>query len=42
MTYQVWGRNEKGIAVHPDRRYIMQVKWGSLLRDLTTIREEND
>ena len=41
LTYQVWGRNEKGTAVHPDRRYIMQVKWGSLLKDLTKIREGN-
>ena len=37
LTYQVWGRNEKGTAVHPDRRYVMQVKWGSLAKDLELI-----
>lgn len=39
LTYQVWGRNEKGTAVHPDRRYVMQVKWGSLAKDLECIRK---
>lgn len=42
LTYQVWGRNEKWTAVHPDRRYIMQVKWGSIYKDLVEIRKEND
>ena len=42
LTYQVWGRNEKRTAVHPDRRYVMQVKWGSITKDLTTIREEDE
>lgn len=41
LTYQVWGRNEKRTAVHPDRRYVMQVKWGSITNDLQKIREEN-
>lgn len=39
LTYQVWGRNENWTAVHPDRRYVMQVKWGSLEKDLKNIRE---
>ena len=38
LTYQVWGRNEKRTAVHPDRRYVMQVKWGSIKKDLQAIR----
>ncbi|MBE6413344.1 MAG: hypothetical protein E7035_02175 [Verrucomicrobiaceae bacterium] len=39
LNYQVWGRNEKKCAVHPDRRYVMQVKWSSLAKDLNTIRK---
>ena len=42
LTYQVWGRNEKRTAVHPDRRYIMQVKWGSITKDLKEIRRINN
>lgn len=42
LTYQVWGRNEKRMAVHPDRRYIMQVKWGSITKDLKEIRRMNN
>ncbi|MBR4026088.1 MAG: hypothetical protein IKJ01_00835 [Lachnospiraceae bacterium] len=42
LTYQVWGRDEKREAKHPDRRYVMQVKWGSLTKDLEKIRKEND
>lgn len=41
LTYQVWGRDEKRTAVHPDRRYVMQIKWGSLTKDLQTIRRRN-
>jgi hypothetical protein len=41
LTYQVWGRNENRTAIHPDRRYVMQVKWGSLENDLKSIRREN-
>ena len=41
LTYQVWGRNEKRTAIHPDRRYDMQVKWGSLKKNLEAIRKEN-
>lgn len=39
LTYQVWGRDEKRTAVHPDRRYVMQVKWGSIAKDLENIRK---
>ena len=42
LTYQVWGRNENWTAVHPDRRYVMQVKWGSITKDLLEIRRRND
>lgn len=38
LSYQVWGRNENRTAIHPDRRYVMQVKWSSLLNDLRNIR----
>lgn len=38
LTYQVWGRNEKGTAVHPERRYVMQVKWGSITQDLINLK----
>ncbi len=41
LSYQVWGRNEKRIAVHPDRRYVMQIKWGTIANDLKNIRERN-
>lgn len=41
LTYQVWGRNEKRTAVHPDRRYVMQVKWSSITKDLEAIRKED-
>lgn len=42
LTYQVWGRNEKGMAIHPERRYVMQVKWGCITKDLQSIRDENN
>ncbi len=38
LTYQVWGRDNQFSAIHPERRYIMQVKWGSISDDLTLIR----
>ena len=41
LTYQVGGRDEKRTAVHPDRRYVMQIKWGNLTKDLEAIRKEN-
>ena len=37
LTYQVWGRNNDFVAVHPDRRYVMQVKWGGCRNDLYAI-----
>lgn len=37
LTYQVWGRNEKRTAVHPERRYIMQIKWSQILNDFKNI-----
>jgi len=42
LTYQVWGRNHNRTAKYPDRRYVMQVKWQSVLDNLKTIRKEND
>ncbi|MBQ2645691.1 hypothetical protein IJG14_08995 [bacterium] len=41
LSYQVWGRNEKRTAKYPDRRYVMQIKWGNLANDLKNIRERN-
>lgn len=37
LTYQVWGRNNNFTAVHPDRRYVMQIKWGNLTKDFNMI-----
>ncbi len=42
LTYQVWGRNNDFTAVHPDRRYVMQVKWGRILNDLYAIKVVRD
>ena len=42
LTYQVWGRNNDFKAVHPDRRYVMQVKWGGILNDLNKIKESRN
>lgn len=42
LTYQVWGRNENRTAAHPDRRYVMQIKWGSIVNDLSQIRQEQN
>lgn len=42
LSYQVWGRNENRTAVHPNRRYVMQVKWSSLYNDLKNIRGEDN
>lgn len=38
LTYQVWGRNEKRTAVHPERRYVMQIKWSQILNDFENIK----
>lgn len=40
LTYQVWGRNNNFKALHPERRYTMQVKWGSIEENLKKITEE--
>ncbi|MDX9744738.1 MAG: hypothetical protein RBT59_13025 [Arcobacteraceae bacterium] len=42
LTYQVWGRNNSFTAVYPDRRYVMQVKWGGILNDLNAIKKVRD
>lgn len=42
LTYQVWGRNENKKAIHPERRYVMQIKWGNLKKDLINIRGLNN
>lgn len=41
LTYQVWGRNNNFKAVHSDRRYVMQIKWGSIITDLSAIRRNS-
>lgn len=41
LTYQVWGRNENRVAVNPKRRYVMQVKWGTIAKNLEAIRKED-
>lgn len=41
LTYQVWGRNHKRTAKNPNRRYTMQIKWSSILKDLQYIRKGN-
>lgn len=40
LTYQVWGRDNNRKAIHPERRYIMQIKWGSIEENLKKITEE--
>lgn len=37
LTYQPWTRDEHRTAKHPERRLTMQVKWGSMLGDLSKI-----
>lgn len=38
MTYQVWGRNVDNNAKYPNRRFVSQIKWGSIMTDLGNIR----
>ena len=38
LTYQVWGRNNNFTAKYPERRYVMQVKWSQIQRDISSIR----
>jgi hypothetical protein len=40
LTYQVWGRNNNFNAIHPDRRYVMQIKWSNIINDLTKVRKQ--
>lgn len=42
LTYQVWGRDEKRTAKHPERRYVIQIKWGSIVKDLEFIRKKSN
>ena len=42
LTYQPWTRNENGTAKHPERRFIMQVKWSSMYHDLRIIVSRRD
>ncbi|MBE6449562.1 MAG: hypothetical protein E7013_02555 [Alphaproteobacteria bacterium] len=42
LTYQPWGRNQDFSAVHPDRRYVSQFKFGSCSETLKEIRKNND
>ena len=39
LTYQVWGRDPNRNAKHPNRRYIMQIKWGNLMNNLKEIQK---
>lgn len=41
LTYQVWGRNNNFKAKHPDRRYVMQVKWSQIENDIIEIIGDN-
>lgn len=45
LTYQPWTRDQFRTAAHPDRRYVMQVKWGSMtncINIITRRRNNND
>lgn len=45
LTYQPWTRDQHRTAAHPERRYVMQVKWGSMTNCIRTIarrRNNND
>ncbi len=37
LTYQPWTRDENRTAKHPDRRQVMQVKWGAIEKNLLEI-----
>ncbi len=37
LTYQPWTRDEHRTARHPERRMVMQVKWGSMAKDFIKI-----
>jgi hypothetical protein len=45
LTYQPWTRDQHRTAAHPERRYVMQVKWGSMtncINNITRRRNNND
>ena len=44
LTYQPWTRDQFRTAAHPDRRYVMQVKWGSMTNciNIITRRRNNN
>lgn len=44
LTYQPWTRDAKRKAAHPKRRYLMQIKWGSMTNCIKKIagRRNND
>lgn len=39
LTYQPWTRDEHRVARHPERRDVMQLKWGSLTTCMKVIAE---
>ena len=40
LTYQPWTRDPNRSAAHPDRREVMQVKWGTMKRTIKIIEKE--
>ncbi len=44
LTYQPWTRDQFRTAAHPERRYVMQVKWGSMTNciNIITRRRNNN
>lgn len=42
LTYQPWGRNQNFNAVHPERRYVSQFKFGGCEQILKQIREKSN
>lgn len=42
LTYQPWGRDQDFNAVHPDRRYVSQFKFGSCEKVLKQIRGKSN
>lgn len=44
LTYQPWTRDQFRTAAHPERRYVMQVKWGSMANciNIITRRRNNN
>lgn len=45
LTYQPWTRDEHRTARHPERRYVMQIKWGTMIgciKEIVRRRNIND